>query len=228
MWYRFEEGNPIGIPRIKNYQVGFYDMTRGGSGFDESFFEPDEIDKVMPYVETVEDEGKDDRRRVFAYFDDGDVYELKLEKIDDKRKRSNFYDEDDDMEYGFDECENDFDPYESETMKFIWGVKSWDDLASADACLYTMNDIDLIYLKDEKKYILGIETIYEFEKEEHKLSYLEGCLDAFTKFMIENGYNTEAKLHWWDIFGNGMNTHFDSIEECYAMFKMLVNGYCNL
>jgi hypothetical protein len=130
------------------------------------------------------------------------------------------------------EDENAYDDYineyETENMKFIWGIKSWDDLSSCDACLLSMNDIDLIYLKDEKKYILGIETIFEFEKEEHKLSYLKSCLDAFEKFMVENGYNTEVKPHWWDVFGIGMNTHFDSIEECYAMFKLLVNGYCNM
>ena len=121
----------------------------------------------------------------------------------------------------------DFDPYyEDESMKFIWGVKSWDDLSGSDACLHTMNDIELDYLKDKNKYILSLETIFEFENEESKMGYLESCLDAFTKFMIENGYNTEVKPHWWDVFGDGMNTNFDSIEECYAMFKLLVNGYC--
>lgn len=97
------------------------------------------------------------------------------------------------------------DPYENEIIKFIWGVKSWDDLCESDACLYTMNDIDLIYLKDQKKYILELETIFMFDKEEHKIGYLESCLGAFTKFMVENGYNTEVKPHWWDVFGKGMN-----------------------
>lgn len=132
-----------------------------------------------------------------------------------------------DMEYDIDEYEANFDPCENDVMKFIWGEKSWDDLCDSDACLYTMNDIDLIYLKDEKKYLLSLETIFMFDEEGHKLSYLKSCLDAFEKFMIENGYNTEVKPHWWDVFGSGMNTHFDSIEECYAMFKLLVNGYCN-
>lgn len=132
--------------------------------------------------------------------------------------------------YGFDinDCAIDFDPYyENEIMKFIWGIKSWDDLSGSDACLHTMNDIELDYFKDKNKYILSIETIFEFEKEEYKLSYINRCLDAFTKFMVENGYNTEVKPHWWDVFGDGMNTYFDSIEECYGMFKLLVNGYCN-
>ena len=130
------------------------------------------------------------------------------------------------IEYNVNKCVSNLDPYEDDVMKFIWGVKSWDDLTDSDACLYTMNDIDLIYLKDENKYILGIETIFEFDKEEHKLGYLAGCLDAFEKFMVENGYNTEVKPYWSDVFMRGMSTHFDSIEECYAMFKLLVNGYC--
>lgn len=127
-----------------------------------------------------------------------------------------------------DDYDVDFDTYyEDGSMKFIWGVKSWDDLSGSDVCLYTMNDIELDYLKDENKYLLSIETIFDFEKEEYKLNYLKRCLDAFTKFMVENGYNTEMKPHWWNVFGDGMNTHFDSIEECYGMFKLFVNGYCN-
>lgn len=82
MWYRFEEGNPVGIPRIKQYQVAFYDISRDGKCFDETFFKPDEIDNAITYVETVEDENnKDNRCKVFAHFDNGDIYELKLEKI---------------------------------------------------------------------------------------------------------------------------------------------------
>ena len=74
MWYRFEEGNPIGIPRIKEYQVAFYNMCSNGYCFDEDFYSPNEIDKVIPYVETEEDIGNDDRSKVFVHFDDGDIY----------------------------------------------------------------------------------------------------------------------------------------------------------
>ena len=74
MWYRFEEGNPIGSPRVKRYHVAFYDMTNDEGCFDESFFKPDEVARAMPYVETIEDEGKDDRTRVFVHFDDDDMY----------------------------------------------------------------------------------------------------------------------------------------------------------
>lgn len=132
-----------------------------------------------------------------------------------------------DMEFDIEEYNDYYDnPYENEIMKFIWGVKSWDDLTCSDACLYTMNNIDLLYLKDQKKYLFSIETIFMFDEEEHKLNYLKNCLDAFTEFMIKNGYNTDVNPHWWHVFGDGINTHFDSIEECYGMFKMLVNAYC--
>lgn len=35
-------------------------------------------------------------------------------------------------------------------MKFVWGVKSWDDLTGQDVCMYTMNDIDITYNKKSK------------------------------------------------------------------------------
>lgn len=92
MWYRFEEGNSVGIPRIIGYQLAWYDMTRDGKCFDETFFKPEDIGNVITYVETVEDEGNYDRARVFAHFDNGDVYELKLDKIDKNHRRGGFYD----------------------------------------------------------------------------------------------------------------------------------------
>lgn len=95
MWYKFEDNNQVGIPRIKQYQVAWYDMTRDGKCFDEAFYSPYEIDKAITYVETVEDVENSDRARVFAHFDDGDVYELKLIKLSDEqvneRRHSDFY-----------------------------------------------------------------------------------------------------------------------------------------
>ena len=127
----------------------------------------------------------------------------------------------------YDTIENE---YENEYVKFIWGVKSWDDITDSNANLYTMNDIDLIYNKDDNSYMLSLETIFGFDTEEHKLNYLKECLNKFTKFMKENDYDTETKLSWIDVFSCGwnMNMHFDSIEDCYVMFKLLVNGYCSL
>lgn len=219
MWYRFEEGNSMGIPRIKNYHLAWYDMTKGGSCFDESFFKPDEIDKVIPYVETIEDEGKDDRSKVFVHFDDGDMYELKLVKVD-KHKQS-YYDE-----YDCDD-EDDFDPYENEMIKFIWGVKSWDDLTGADACLHTMNDIDIIYDKNAKMYMLGVETAYLFKTYGDECVYLKDCLRAFTKYMDDNGLSKNEPYRLW-MSNPCTNMEAETIEELYTNFKIFVDGFCNL
>lgn len=132
----------------------------------------------------------------------------------------------------YDDYNEDFT--ENSSMKFIWGLKSYDDLSSCDANLETMNDIDLIYLKDEKKYILGVETAYMFNSKETEKEYFKVLLDKFTKWMKEQGYNTNSTLNPYgdmcEIFTKGINinTHFDTIEDAYRTFKLLVNGYLTL
>ena len=39
--------------------------------------------------------------------------------------------------------ENDYDD-----LEFVWGIKSWDDTTSTEATLYTMNDLDIVYMDD--------------------------------------------------------------------------------
>lgn len=121
--------------------------------------------------------------------------------------------------------------YETKDMKFVWGLQSYDDLSKSNtANLYTMNDIDLIYLKDEKKYVLGIETAYLFDNKSGEYKYVEHLLNKFTEFMEQNNYDTSKELDVYEVFTEGINinTHFDSIEDAYTAFKMLVNGFCSL
>lgn len=102
MWFKFEKEKSKGNLRIKHVQVAWYDMERNGDCFDESFIFPvpenesktlKNIGMILPYVETVEDEGKSDRSRVFVRFDNDDVYELKMEKLSKEQieKCNNFY-----------------------------------------------------------------------------------------------------------------------------------------
>ena len=120
---------------------------------------------------------------------------------------------------------------ETETLKYIWGVESWDNIGSGDgANLYTMNDLDVLYLKDEGKYMLSVETIYMFDNESSEYGYMRNLLDKFTDFMEQNEYDTTHEFTLSEVFTDGINinTHFNSIEECYAAFKMFVNGFCSL
>ena len=115
---------------------------------------------------------------------------------------------------------------ETDDLKFIWGVKSWDDLSGSDACLYTMNDIDIIYDKKKKEYMLGIETAYMFETYAAECEYLCNCLKAFTKYMDNNGLK---KNNPYVLFMSTPCTNIvaDTIEELYVNFKIFVDGFCN-
>ena len=116
---------------------------------------------------------------------------------------------------------------ETDDLKFIWGVKSFDDLSSSNACLYTMTDTDIIYDKKKKEYILGIETAYLFKTYNDECKYLSDCLKAFTKYMDDNGLNKNEPFR---LFMNNPCTNMvaNSIEELYTNFKIFVNGYLTL
>lgn len=85
MWFRFEKDNPKGVCRVKHFQICWYDMQHNGDCFDEDFVSPDAINRVIPYVETIEDENNRDRSRVFVHMDNGDVYELLMHKLSDEQ-----------------------------------------------------------------------------------------------------------------------------------------------
>ena len=76
-------------------------MEQNGDCFDEDFVLPkdndaktlESIGMILPYVETVEDVNKTDRSRVFVHMNNGDVYELKMEKLSKEQLKhcNNFY-----------------------------------------------------------------------------------------------------------------------------------------
>lgn len=115
---------------------------------------------------------------------------------------------------------------ETDDLKFIWGVKSWDDITSKDACMWTMNDIDITYDKKKKKYMLGIETAYMFKSYVDECDYLRNCLAAFTKYMDDNKLKKDEP---YILFMNNPCTSIetDTIEELYTNFKIFVDGFCN-
>lgn len=108
--------------------------------------------------------------------------------------------------------------------KFIWGVKSPNDLCQSEACLHTINDIELLYSRDAQKYILNIETAYWLETKKNEISYLEQLLEDFTKYMKEQGLNTQDPYRFWmsdpDSLFEG-----DMISEVYTGFRIFVEGY---
>ena len=120
------------------------------------------------------------------------------------------------------------DEYNLGSIKHIWGVKSYDDLSGHDVCLHTMNDIEIIYDRETKKYSLSIEAAFCFDdnRKENECKYLKELLDAFTGYMDDNNYSKDYDIclfmRGWDI-----KSKAESIEELYANFKIYVDGYCS-
>lgn len=110
---------------------------------------------------------------------------------------------------------------------FIYGIKSDDDFSGSEANLFTMNDLDICLDKETNKYHIGLETIYYFENVEDSKNYLKSLLSQLEKWMIDNNYNINTKVHFIDFYTTNKLDGFDSIEEAYAYLKLLINGYCN-
>lgn len=116
--------------------------------------------------------------------------------------------------------------YNCDELKFIWGIKSWDDIMSGEATLFTMNDLDIVYDRERDEYLLGIETIYSFaEGNKGEIRYLEGLLDKFTEFAEEKGYISAADKHCLRCIESNEPWRAKTISELYIRFKIFVNGY---
>lgn len=107
--------------------------------------------------------------------------------------------------------------------EFIWGIPAYNE----ECNLSTINDFEIIYHKDEQKYTMFIETIYEFVNPEEEKNYLIDVCDKFTDWMDEKGYDRYKKISFNDLFYKGYShdSEFDSIEDLYATFAMLVRTY---
>lgn len=117
------------------------------------------------------------------------------------------------------------DEYNRGNLKFIWGIKSYDDISSSYANMWTMNDIEIDYDRDTNEYFLCIETAYMFNDTYAECAYYEGLLKLFTKYMNDNGLNTEQ--NYCTFLSNlDLSLKADSIEELYTKFKIAVTGLC--
>lgn len=115
--------------------------------------------------------------------------------------------------------------YNCGEIKFIWGIKSYDCLASGPANIYTMNDIDITYSRKTGLYSLGVETDYLFDEgKTGEVKYLDELLNEFTKFMNESGYNTNEPYTFL-MCDPRTDCHSETIPELYTQFKIFVEGY---
>lgn len=93
-----------------------------------------------------------------------------------------------------------------------------------------MNDVDITFNKNDNTYSISIETIYQFRNgKTGERIYIKNLFNKLTEWMISKGYDTTREVELHEVFsaGNNINTEFETIEELYATFKCLVNGFCN-
>ena len=78
-----------------------------------------------------------------------------------------------------------------------------------------------------KKYSVSVEAIYQFDSIEGQVRYLNKLLHEFTKYMTDNKLDTNYNISFYDIFYGhiAIDCVADSIEECYARFKFIVEGF---
>ena len=119
------------------------------------------------------------------------------------------------------------DEYNCGPLKFIWGLKSYDDLSSCDVNFYSMNDIDIYFNRDTQKYILGIETIFKFESQDHRIKYLERLLKAFKEYM-SGKFDSTFDPHNLYLYNDGNFFQASSLTELYYKFEIFVTGYSQL
>lgn len=114
---------------------------------------------------------------------------------------------------------------------FVFGIVAQDNMSgSTKANLYTLNDLALVYNKKNNTYHFSIETIYQFSQgKKGEILYLQSLLKKFETWMRLNDYNINYDIELYDLFTKGKNitSDFVSVEEAFAYFKILVNGYCN-
>ena len=82
-----------------------------------------------------------------------------------------------------------YNPYVSNNLIFIWGVKSQKDFTNSSANIFTMNDIDIIYDIKTQRYIIEVDEAYTFDTLKDKQIYFTKLFVLFEKWYESMGYN---------------------------------------
>ena len=122
------------------------------------------------------------------------------------------------------------DEYNCGPLKYIWGVKSHDDLTLNNANFCTLNNLDIYYNRDTRKYLLNIDFIFNFtNKKDENIKYLNNLLDEFKDYILEsNLFNVNFDPSFIYLYDNGELFIADSLTELYYKFKIFVKGYKQL
>lgn len=133
-----------------------------------------------------------------------------------RRKYKKLYPDWEDNEYNINE------------FKFIWGVRSGDDLSSFKGVnFYTMNDLDLYYDRKREVYMLDIERAYVFDNAEAEVKYLRGLREHLKKYLFNQGVWLDYKPRLYGVYLGAKKSFCEAstLEELYWQFDTFVKGF---
>lgn len=130
-------------------------------------------------------------------------------------------------EYKLDKSLEDVYTGSSDDLEFVWGILSGDALGN-EASLYSLNDLDITYDKNEKKYYLSVETIYHFKDERAESLYIQDLYEQFTQYMYDCNLSVNKEITLFNVFTDGIEFEAYDLETLYAQFKFLVKGYISM
>lgn len=128
----------------------------------------------------------------------------------------------------YDDIDNNDSNYDEDTgLEFVWGVKSISDYYHDYACSGSLNDIDIVFDRNNETYYLNLLTDRVFEKDKKdEVKFLKRVLEEFTDFMKDHDYDTEQKLPFaFNHIGTVMDFTSDNLPELYTKFKVFVSGF---
>ena len=130
------------------------------------------------------------------------------------------------------------DEFNCGAHKFIFGVMSnvnrLLETPQNTPSFYTLNDLQIYYNRDSKKYLLDIEVGFGYVADGNDIKYLTNLLKAFKSFIIEYfNYEDEksillnASKNTYKYIGNFNEDYWcsDDLLSLYNKFFIFVEGY---
>ena len=91
-------------------------------------------------------------------------------------------------------------------------------------------DAELLYHADTDTYSFEFNCDYAFTSNKEKIKYLQRIYKGFANFMKSSKLEMHKMLPYYDVFAEGISpyTCYNTIEDCFAGFKVLYHGYITL
>ena len=119
------------------------------------------------------------------------------------------------------------DEFNCGPLKFIWGIQYNGEITDN---FNSLNDFEITYNRDTKKYLLFLETMNIFNDLESRKNYLrKHIFKKFENYILKNNLldkNLDPHNLYW--YNSGNLFEASDLTELYFKFKIFVKGYCSI